>query len=150
MDAVNKLGWIAAEYLLNTVDLSSIPKENIGVVLANRSGSLDVDERFLESTRTVASPALFVYTLPNIVIGEICIRHGIKGENTFFVAENFDIPFLKSYTEQLFESEAVDACIIGWVEQYHNEYEAALYLIQKTPTDPKNPFTVENVLKYYS
>lgn len=149
MDALNKLGWVAAEFLLQEIEPGSLEKESTGIVLANRSSSLDTDERFLESTRTIPGPALFVYTLPNIVMGEICIRHGLKGENTFFVSDSFDITFMHHYTSQLFESASVNACIVGWVEQYHEHYEAALYLVQKESAGMQLPFTIKELEKLY-
>src|SRR5690606_9689722 len=126
-----------------------LEKESTGIVLSNKSSSLDTDERYLESTQSFPSPALFVYTLPNIVIGEICIRHGLKGENTFFVSDAFDITFMHQYTEQLFESDSVNACIMGWVEQYHEHYEAALYLVQKEKTGTGIPFSIKEIEKFY-
>ncbi len=38
-----------------------------------------------EQTKT-----LFVYTLPNILIGEICIKFKIQGESNFFVSQFVD------------------------------------------------------------
>ena len=149
MDNLNKLGWLAAEILLQDIEIDSLDKVSTGILLANKSSSLDTDERYLESTKTIPSPALFVYTLPNIVNGEICIRHGLKGEITFFVNESFDITFMHHYTKQLFESESVNACIVGWVEQYHKHYEAALYLIQKEKAGIALPFTIKEVEKFY-
>jgi hypothetical protein len=149
MDNLNKLGWLAAEFLLQDIDKSPLDKESTGIVLANSSSSLDTDERYLASTKTIPSPALFVYTLPNIVIGEICIWHGLKGENTFFVCDSFDITFMHQYTTQLFESESVNVCIMGWVEQYHEHYETALYLVQKEKSGIALPFTIKEVEKFY-
>lgn len=149
MDNLNKLGWAAAEFLLQDVDYGSLEKESTGIVLANKSSSLDTDERYLESTDSIPSPSLFVYTLPNIVIGEICIRHGLKGENSFFVSDTFDITFMQRYTLQLFKSDSVNACIMGWVEQYHEHYEAALYLVQKEKSGLAIPFSITEVEKFY-
>ena len=58
-------------------------KENIrrrkqDLVLSNANASLDVDLKYAKTMQTGASPALFVYTLPNIVIGEISIRIILK------------------------------------------------------------------------
>lgn len=83
MDALSKLGWLAAEVLLKDTAISSLAPEQTGMVLSNRSSSLDTDLRYYATVKDFASPALFVYTLPNIVMGEISIRHGFKGENTF-------------------------------------------------------------------
>ncbi|MCK7560110.1 hypothetical protein MKQ70_36410 [Chitinophaga sedimenti] len=83
MDLLSKLGWLSTEVLLQDISLSQYAPEDIALVFANRSASLDTDERYYETVSDIASPALFVYTLPNIVIGEISIRHKLKGENAF-------------------------------------------------------------------
>ena len=91
MDNLCKLGYVAAEYLLK--DTNYHPKE-IGIILANASSSLDTDCKhqaiISKEGDKAASPAVFVYTLPNVVLGEICIRHKIQGENTFFVRRQSD------------------------------------------------------------
>ena len=85
MDGLSKLGWLTTEVLLKDSLLNSkyLP-EAIGVVLSNTNSSLDTDIKYYKSIKEIPSPSLFVYTLPNIVIGEICIRHNFKGENAFF------------------------------------------------------------------
>ena len=92
MDNLAKLGFLAAEFLLADTDLLAGTKpERRGIVAANATSSLDADLRYqaqVEQQRP--SPALFVYTLPNIALGEICIRHGNKGENMLFVAANYE------------------------------------------------------------
>jgi hypothetical protein len=104
--------------------------EEVGVVLSNAHASLDTDIRYLQSVQDMASPALFVYTLPNIMIGEICIRHKFKGENTFFVFKDFDATFITSYVKGLLDEGLVRACVYGWVDVLHQEYDAELYLIE--------------------
>jgi hypothetical protein len=85
MDHLSKLGWLATEYLLSGgFNKAQYKAEEIGVILSNANSSLDADVKYLDSVKEMASPALFVYTLPNIVIGEISIRHNFKGENAFF------------------------------------------------------------------
>lgn len=149
MDLLSKLGWIATEVLLQDMPMDKYVPEDTGVVLANTSSSLDTDERYYETVKEIASPALFVYTLPNIVIGEISIRHKLKGENAFFVTEGFDIEFITGYVQQLLDTGAVNACICGWVEQYHTHYDAALYLIEKNSRGMEQPFTTERIRKLY-
>jgi hypothetical protein len=65
---------------------------------------------------TIASPALFVYTLPNIVMGEIAIRNQFKGENTFFVSAQNDISFVEKYIEMLFANGVADLVMAGNIE----------------------------------
>src|SRR5687767_15081641 len=74
MDRQSELGLLASEVLLKDLPASSRGSQT-AVVLSNGSASLDTDIRFWESAKTQASPSLFVYTLANIVAGEICIKN---------------------------------------------------------------------------
>jgi hypothetical protein len=131
MDPLSKLGWLATEVLLQDAPgIREYRPEEVGVVLSNANASLDTDIRYLQSVQDMASPALFVYTLPNIMIGEICIRHKFKGENTFFVFKDFDATFITSYVKGLLDEGLVRACVYGWVDVLHQEYDAELYLIE--------------------
>ncbi len=149
MDNLSRLGWLASELLLKEGFQKEYRPEDIGIVLCNRSSSLDTDIKYFKSTTTIASPALFVYTLPNIVIGEISIRHHLKGENALFVAESFDVNFVQQYVMGLFENASVELCICGWLEYFENDVEAALYLVGKAENGMSLPFTEENINKLY-
>ncbi|XHR94486.1 hypothetical protein ACFJIV_30140 [Mucilaginibacter sp. UC70_90] len=131
MDNLAKLGWLAAEVLLRDFDAAGYQSTDIGVVLTNTSSSLDADKRYYDSVQDIASPALFVYTLPNIVIGEICIRHHFKGENAFFIFEQFNADFIAGYVSNLLDTQQLQVCICGWVELLANEYKAVLFLVEK-------------------
>ncbi|AYL98027.1 hypothetical protein [Mucilaginibacter celer] len=131
MDNLAKLGWLAADVLLKDFDKTKYQPTDIGVVLTNAGSSLDADKRYFESTKDIASPALFVYTLPNIVIGEICIRHHFKGENAFYIFERFDADFIARYVSLLLETGQMQACICGWVEMTSTDYKAVLFLVEK-------------------
>lgn len=134
MDALGKLGFIASELLLRNKDFKSYPPELTGVVLSNSSSSLDTDiahnETIRDRDRYFPSPSVFVYTLPNIVIGEICIRNGIKGENAFLVSETFNPELLTGYVTDLFNRELVDRCLCGWIEVMGNRCEAILACVE--------------------
>ncbi len=131
MDNLSRLGIIACELLLKKRKLTSeYPAEKISVVLSNSNSSLDTDLRFADSAKSVASPSLFVYTLPNVVIGEICIRHKFKGENAFFVTEKFDAYLLSDYTRDVLDSGA-EACIAGWINVMGEQHDVFLYLLDK-------------------
>jgi hypothetical protein len=99
--------------------------------------------------RQFASPALFVYTLPNIVIGEICIRHHFQGENAFFIFEHFDANFIEQYVGNLVNNNILQACICGWVDCLGDGYKAALFLVEKIPGPQAMEFTAENILTIY-
>ena len=88
MDTLSRLGFLAAELLLDPTDRDR-PKEDMGIVFVNSAASLEADRTYQRTIPRDAdffpSPAEFVYTLPNIVTGEIAIRHKIQGETMFYV-----------------------------------------------------------------
>lgn len=150
MDNLSKLGWLAAEILLqDSLDKEKYLPQQMAVVLTNANSSLDTDIKYYETAKDIASPALFVYTLPNIVTGEICIRHGFKGENAFFITENFDAAFLEQYVTDLFNNNILELCLCGWVELLEEQYKTVLFLIGKDKTGLSMPFTKENLNKTY-
>lgn len=125
MDNLCKLGYVAAEYLLK--DTNYRPEE-MGIILANSSSSLDTDCKhqaiISKEGDKAASPAVFVYTLPNVVLGEICIRHKIQGENTFFVRRQSDAASLEDYARIVMAKGKLRTCIIGWCELLDGHYQA--------------------------
>lgn len=145
MDNLCKLGWLAAEVLLQGFDKNYYRPEQIGTVLMNANSSLDMDLRYHESMKGVPSPSLFVYTLPNIVAGEICIRHHFKGENAFFVQPKFDAAFMKQQVDHLLDHNILQACICGWVDVLGSAYEAKLFLVEKVKKGNAVAFSVENI-----
>jgi hypothetical protein len=150
MDNLSKLGWLANEILLQgSFDKEKYRAEEVGIVLSNANSSLDNDIRYYETTKTIASPALFVYTLPNIVIGEISIRHHFKGEDAFFISEDFDAGFMEQYVSNLINNNILQCCICGWVDVLDDKYNATLFLIEKDKSDNSVNFTKENLNKIY-
>ncbi|NIG57196.1 beta-ketoacyl synthase N-terminal-like domain-containing protein [Chitinophaga sp. Cy-1792] len=147
MDPLSKLGWLAAEALLKDSNVYTLPKEAVGMLLSNRSASLDTDLRYYATVMEFASPALFVYTLPNIVMGEISIRHGFKGENTFFVSSSFDAGLLSDYATALFAETPLQACLVAWVEVMEKDYEVVMALVEK---EGNIPLSAENLMALYA
>ena len=152
MDNLSKLGFLTAEVLLKGLTLTEkFNNYRIGVILSNNSSSLDTDLKYFNTTkRGIANPAVFVYTLPNIMIGEICIRNGIKGENTFFVSDKYEIHLQVSYVNSLLNTSVVDACICGWVELINETYESFLYLVVKGEDNNQLQHTTENIEILYN
>lgn len=149
MDRLAKLGFLAAEILLKSAQFKALPPESIAVVLANSNASLDTDKRYQKSRANMPSPALFVYTLPNIVAGEICIRHGFKGENAFFVSPAFEAEMLTFYVNSVLEQEHMQACVAGWVNVLDEHHDVFLYLAQKNQPEGNKPHTAEFVERLY-
>jgi hypothetical protein len=149
MDQLSKLGWLAAELLLSDgFDAAEYRPEEVAVVLSNSNASLDTDYKYFATVKDIPSPAVFVYTLPNIMIGEICIRHKFKGEGAFFISAAFDAGFLESYVRDLITQGNARACIGGWVEVLGEAYAAALFLIEGKPAGL--PFTADNMKSLFN
>jgi len=145
MDNLSKLGWLASEVLLKDFKKERYQPEEIGLILANKNSSLDDDLKYWESTKEIASPSLFVYTLPNIVIGEICIRNQFKGEHTFYIQQKFDADFIAKQVNYLLGNDILQACICGWIDVLGEEYKAALYLVEKEAGGSAIEFSAGNM-----
>ncbi|GAL87033.1 hypothetical protein MYP_4263 [Sporocytophaga myxococcoides] len=155
MDDMCKLGLMATELILKDIAIKEKYTETeIGVVLSNSSSSLQTDTSYYETVKDknnyFPSPAVFVYTLPNIVIGEICIRNKIKGENTFFIFEEYNPEFITDYVNNLFSSGKLKSCIAGWVEFCEGKYEAFVYLAEADQGDNMITHTTEQIKKIYN
>ena len=135
MDNLSKLAFLSAEFILNEIETEG---KNIGIVLSNNASSIETDRKHQDSINDkehyYPSPAVFVYTLPNIGIGEISIRHQLKSENGFFVFENYNANFHYNYEKSLINNNK-DSC------------EAFLYLISETGT---LEHTEENLNQLYN
>jgi len=76
MDLMCRIGFMVTELLAVNFDaLPDARRDRLGVCVESFTGSLDTDIRFAQTPR----PSIFAYTLPSTVIGEICIRHRLKG-----------------------------------------------------------------------
>jgi len=136
MDKLCQLAFVCSDLLLKDSKITEkYDTEEIAIVVANSAASLEVDtehqDTICDINNSFPSPALFVYTLPNILIGEIAIRNKIKGENTFFIFDKFDADFMSSYINSLLNTGKAKCCITGWVNFYEDNCEAFLYIVEK-------------------
>ena len=92
MDEISKLAFLTAETLLSEVQFTEEQREQTAVIISNSSSTLVTDTKHQESiedyNKFFPSPAVFVYTLPNILLVNYVFRHKLKGENVFFIVEN--------------------------------------------------------------
>ncbi len=133
MDSLCKLGFIGAELLLKGI--SAEEKENAAIILFNRNGSLVTDRNYqktITDDNYYPSPALFVYTLANIVTGEIAIRNKIYGESSFYVLSNQDMDLMNDIINNVYLTSSPTFILTGWVD-FNDEqnYEAKLKLVTK-------------------
>ncbi|WP_117624672.1 3-oxoacyl-ACP synthase [Neotamlana nanhaiensis] len=133
MDKLSQLAFLAADVLFQYENISEENQENIALVMGNKASSLDTDRKHQDSiqdkTSYYPSPAVFVYTLPNIMLGEISIKYKLYSENSFFVFENFKTNYFYNYAQSLIVDNKADKILCGWVNVDDEDYEAFLYLV---------------------
>ena len=132
MDMLSRVAFVAAE-LLGISSIITEDKTGIATVFSTASGCIDVDKKFEESRQEIASPALFVYTLPNIMLGELCIRHGFKGAQMCFISEYPDAAITFFHVNELLLKGKAEACLCGHVEATEKGIDASLLWISPMP-----------------
>lgn len=86
MDGMARLGFLGAELTMRGYPEDS--RNDIDIMLFSGTGSIATDRHYQTTIPTdnyFPSPAVFVYTLANIVAGEIAIRHKIHGETSLYM-----------------------------------------------------------------
>ena len=145
MDNFSKIAFLGAEFLLKEEE-----QKNIAIVFSNNASSLDTDRKHQESINDLdnyfPSPSIFVYTLPNIGIGEISIRHQLKSENAFFVSEQFNATLHSAYETSLLEQGKAELILGGWVNIDADEIDVFMYLIGDKG---EKKYTKENIQNLY-
>lgn len=152
MDRLCKLAYLASEYLLMGEIHKKYKTEEIALVFSNSASSLDSDIRhqatIADRSKYFPEPATFVYTLPNIMLGEISIRHNLKGENMFFISEKYEPEIMVDYTSILLGNSRHKACITGWVDYTSTDLLAMLFFVeQEKVSEGLIAFSAENIQK---
>ena len=133
MDDLCKLGYLASAWLLDGIEYG---EEECGIVMSGKYGCLDTDirhQQIIDSEGdSSASPAVFVYTLPNVVAAEISIRHHIKGENIWFWSEDKTMSDIKKYASILAASRDLKYCIAAHIDFINGDYFAIFELLENT------------------
>ena len=137
MDGLCRLGFIASELLLQAEKAEDTSIKELqrsrGVVLFNRSSSISSDKKYLASIADkdnyFPSPSVFVYTLPNIVTGEIAIRNGYHGETSFYILPEKNEEQMQTLIQTAFLDSQTTSLLTGWIDYEDREhYEADLYI----------------------
>lgn len=140
MDGLCRLGFIASELLLKAERAEGSFTEDTNktraIVFFNRSSSIASDKKYLasivEKDNYFPSPSVFVYTLPNIVTGEIAIRNGYHGETSFYILPHKNELLMQDIIETTFMDEQTTSVLTGWLDYEDSEhFEADLYIAYK-------------------
>ncbi len=147
MDLLSKLGFLTTDFLTDSGKcLTSYESDQIAIVASNSQSSLETDNNYLETIADkdnyYPNPGIFVYTLPNLLIGEVAIKFDIKGESIFFVSQLPDFENLKNYAASLLNDSTTSAVILGWVDlSLKHEYESILFLVERRKKAAKSKET---------
>ena len=141
MDGLSRLGVVASEILLNAEkgDTDVERREEEGerlleeraIIFFNHSSSIASDRNYKESINDkdnyFPSPSIFVYTLPNIVTGEIAIRNHFHGETSFFILPDKDERLMEEILQASCRDAQSKSFLTGWID-YEDErhFEADL------------------------
>lgn len=137
MDMLSRLGFVATELLLRAEGKKSSEKgrSDRAIVFIGHSGSVVADKAFYDSIKDAdnyfPSPERFVYTLPNIVTGEVAIRNHYHGETAYYSIPEKDDALIGQIVRSAFLDTATRSVIGGWLEcGAEDEFEADIYLIE--------------------
>ena len=142
MDGLSRLGFVAAELLLQAergTRLAETPeaRSDRAIILFNNTSSIVADRYYWATVRDLEasfpSPAHFVYTLPNIVAGELAIRHQYRGETSFYILPERRDDIMKQVVNAALADAALSSAVTGWIDYPCDEqFEADLCLIYKS------------------
>lgn len=132
MDGLSRLGFVASELLLHG-DGKNTPcqqEKRTAVILFNRSSSIDADRKYQASIADddfFPSPSVFVYTLPNIVTGEIAIRHQWREETSFYILPERNDALMMQIAQASLAANGAEQVLTGWIDyEDENNYECEL------------------------
>lgn len=142
MDGLSRLGFVASEILLNAEKEET--EEERAIIFFNHSSSIASDRNYKESIKDkdnyFPSPSIFVYTLPNIVTGEIAIRNHFQGETSFFILPDKDERMMEEILQASCRDGQSKSFLTGWID-YEDErhFEAELKICRIQPSLIANP-----------
>lgn len=114
MDPLAKLGFLLTEKLMA---YGQEDPYQTGITAWNEHSSYHADIKHLNNIAThYPGPGNFVYTLPNIALGEMAIRNKIFGETAFFISPKFDPEIIIQTLETSFLFNGHQRILAGWIE----------------------------------
>lgn len=138
MDQLCKLGFVTSELLLQTEGSTSVEttRQDRAVVLFNHSSSVDADRKYMatisDKDNYFPSPSVFVYTLPNIVTGEIAIRNKYQGETSFYILPRRNDKQMEEVLQATFCDPQTQSVLTGWIDyEDASHFEAELWIVER-------------------
>lgn len=146
MDLLCQLGFLASELLLQAeggrilADDGCVAAEQMrtdrAVILFSKSGSAVNDQDYYATISReddyFPSPSCFIYTLPNIVTGEICIRNRYMGESNMILLPAEDNGMMQQAIEASFLDPETGSVLTGWIDCHDDQhFMASLRIVEK-------------------
>lgn len=132
MDVFSRMVFIASELLLKGIVLPAAEKR--AIVLFNKSSSVVQDRKHIGTISGnggfFPSPSVYIYTLPNIAVGEVAIKQGFKGETSLYILDERDDALMEQIVRTAFYESGPSVMITGWVDCVEEDvFEADLKLL---------------------
>ena len=151
MDGLSKLGFLASEFILRETKNRYEPREDVAIICFNCSSSIDIDTQYQATIQSpdnfFPSPSLFVYTLPNIVNGEIAIRNKFFGETFLYICRFFDARQIVDTVKNVFYDHAINAVLTAWIE--YNDEKKEVFMMWIEDKNGDMDFTEDQLNKLY-
>lgn len=145
MDPLCRLGFVTSRLMAalendgssESLDLKGRPltlREDRALVICGCNGSAVADRRFQTTiqdlTEFFPSPAVFVYTLPNIVGGEIAIRNGWCGETSCWMMDAFSPEAVAERVTDAFEDRVTTSVTGCWLDcRDADDFESLMFTV---------------------
>lgn len=137
MDPLARLAFVATELLLKAEGGERfVDGDDRAVVLFNATSSIAADRDYVASIDGdegfYPSPSVFVYTLPNLSVGEIAMRNHYHGETSFYILPERDERMINKVQQASLLDPATKSMITGWIDYLDDEhFVAELYILKR-------------------
>jgi 3-oxoacyl-[acyl-carrier-protein] synthase-1 len=119
MDLYSRLAYVGTSLLAKDALEASDPEDR-ALIIFTQNGSVLADRKHLSTFANpeefFPSPAVFINTLPNVVLGEIAVKNNIKGETTLVLLPNRDETVMQRIIDATVSATRPSVLICGWVD----------------------------------
>ena len=134
MDLYSRLAYVATSLLAKDF-LEGCDSEEVALVVFTQNGSVLADRKHLSTFSNpeefFPSPAVFINTLPNVVLGEIAVKNTIKGETTLVLLPGRDESAMNRIIDATLAATKPAVMICGWIDcDAEDSFTAELKLLK--------------------
>lgn len=134
MDLFSRLAFVGTG-LIAKDSLDGCDPEDVALFLFTQNGSILADRKHLSTFSNpeeyYPSPAVFINTLPNVVLGEISVKNTIKGETTLVMLPERDNDVIERIVGVTLSATHPSVMIYGWVDcTAEDVYQADLIMLK--------------------